>query len=164
MRIRSPGAKAAFTPPAALVTTRARDPRTPRTRAGKATVAASCPSYPWMRPCMARTGTPESCPYTRRPRWPGTVGAGKPGSASKEIEDGEESRSAKAPRPDPRTTATGETSDGRRRATRAARAQARARSVQAGTPALIAQAYGGGPASVLCNPHELRRVQGAPAA
>src|ERR1051325_3481008 len=108
-----------------------------------------------MRPWSARTCAPPSSPKTRRPRWPGTGGAGTPGRLAKGTATWEPSRSAKAPRPDPRTTATGEESDGRRRAARAARAQARASSVQAGTSA----AY-----TVLFNHHELRGAEAVPAA
>src|SRR5207237_7520736 len=112
-----------------------------------------------MRPCKTRTGTPDSAPETTRPRWPGTVGAGKPGRFSKGTELWAVSRSANAPRPDPSTTATGEASDGRRRAVRAARAQARASSVQAATGAAYSATrqpwrlqQGGCPLRVLFNP------------
>src|SRR5207237_964069 len=106
MRIRSPGANDGLQLPAALVTISARTPSAPSTRAGSATVAASCPSYPWMRPWRTRTEVGASFPYTIRPLWPGTVAGGNPGSSANGSARASVRASANAPSPDPSPTAT----------------------------------------------------------
>src|SRR5438445_79955 len=57
-----------------------------------------------MRPCSASTGICATFPYTSRPRCPGTVARGNPGSSAKGSARASSSESAKPPRPDPSTT------------------------------------------------------------
>jgi hypothetical protein len=79
------------------------------TRAPKATSCAVQPSYPWTRPCIAATVTgppaPGSSPITSRPGCPATRDTGNSGISPYGITVGFRSASAKAPSPDPSTTA-----------------------------------------------------------
>src|SRR3954462_14322968 len=68
----------------------------------------------------AATGTPASVPSSSFPAWPGTVGAGNPGSSSNEIAASDSMRSAAGPRPDPRIIAIKGATDERVRTNSAA--------------------------------------------